>query len=493
MTNEAESGSTRPERYPQVKNLKTLDALRARTIELGIRLPLPDAGVNDVAESAEPTTALASPVSFVDSHAGEFRCGNRLAILPMEGWDGTAEGAPTDLVRRRWSRFGESGASLVWAEATAILPEGRANPNQLVLNEATVDGFAELRTLLHPDQLVGLQLTHSGRYARPDADGPQPRTLYRHPILDDRAGADDSMLLSDDEIDELVAVFIDRAVLAQQAGFHFVDVKACHGYLGHEFLTAYDRPGRYGGDLAGRTRFLRSVVEGIRAAAPDLAVALRLSVFDLIPFSAGPTGHGVPESIGEEGSYRYAFGADEAGERVDLTETHELLDIVEELGIGLVSATAGSPYYCPHVQRPAYFPPSDGYLPPEDPLVGVARLLAATAELVEKHPNIVFVGSGYSYLQDWIGPVAEAAVATGGTTMVGLGRMALSYPHLPADILSGQQLDRGLVCRTFSDCTTAPRAGLISGCFPLDPHYKDHPQRVELTEAKRATRERLRR
>ena len=194
-------------RYPQVKNLKTLDELRARAVELGIRIPLPE-------DWPAAPNALASPVSFVDSHAGEFRCGNRFAILPMEGWDGTTDGAPTDLVRRRWSRFGDSGAALVWAEATAVVPEGRANPNQLVLNDETVDGFAELRDLMHPDQVVGLQLTHSGRYARPSVAGSEPRTLYRHPLLDDRVGADDATVLSDDEIDDLVATFIHRAVLA---------------------------------------------------------------------------------------------------------------------------------------------------------------------------------------------------------------------------------------------------------------------------------------
>jgi len=294
--------------------------------------------------------------------------------------------------------------------------------------------------------------------------------------------------LTDDELDALAEDYVAAAVLAHEAGFDFVDVKHCHGYLLHELLTGYGREGRYGGDLSGRTEFLRTVVAGIRARAPGLAVAVRLSAFDMAPFVPGVGGVGEPETTG---AYGHAFGGDGTGLGIDLTETHELLDHFAQLGIGLVSTTAGSPYYNPHVQRPAYFPPSDGYRPPEDPLVGVARQLAVTAELTAAHPDLAIVGSGYSYVQDWLAHVGQAVVGAGGATMVGLGRMILSYPTLAADVLAGRSLERGLICRTFSDCTTAPRNGLVSGCYPLDPFYKDHPQRVELTKAKRDAKARL--
>ena len=143
--------------------------------------------------------------------------------------------------------------------------------------------------------------------------------------------------------------------------------------------------------------------------------------------------------------------------------------------MGLLGTTAGSPYYNPHVQRPAYFPPSDGYQPPEDPLVGVARQIAATAALAAAHPRLTIVGAGYSYLQEWLPNVAAAVVASGGAAMVGIGRMALSYPEIAADVFAGRPLDARRICRTFSDCTTAPRNGLVSGCYPLDPFYKRAP------------------
>ena len=207
------------------------------------------------------------------------------------------------------------------------------------------------------------------------------------------------------------------------------------------------------------------------------------TVLLLLPFIAGPDGVGEPESTGR---YRHAFGGDGTGVGIDLGEPDRLLTLLGEVGVSMVCTTAGSPYHCPHAQRPAYFPPSDGYLPPQDPLFDVVRLLDATAGLKASHPDLVFVGSGYSYLQEWLPNVAQADVRAGRVDAVGIGRMVLSYHDLPADVVEGRGLDRRRICRTFSDCTTAPRNGLVSGCYPLDAHYKEMPARVELTRVKRA-------
>jgi NADPH2 dehydrogenase len=291
-------------------------------------------------------------------------------------------------------------------------------------------------------------------------------------------------VLSDDEISRLVVDFVRSAKQARQAGFDFVDIKHCHGYLGHEFLSAMDRPGKYGGSFENRTRFLREIVAGIRAEVPDLDIGVRISAFDFIPFHPGADGRGEPEAF--SGSrYPYAFGGDGAGTGIDLAEPLALLELFASLGIRLVCMSAGSPYYNPHILRPALFPPCDGYLPPEDPLVGVARHIAVAAELKRAHPELIFVGSGYSYLQEWLPHVGQAAIRAGMADFVGLGRMALTYPELPADVLAGRPLQRKRICRTFSDCTTAPRNGLVSGCFPLDPFYHQMPERLELGEIKR--------
>ncbi|HEX8201755.1 MAG TPA: NADH:flavin oxidoreductase [Isosphaeraceae bacterium] len=468
----------------RVSTIKSAAALRQHVASLGVDLP-----VDDELETG-PDAPLARP--FVRP-SGPI--GNRFAILPMEGWDGTEDGRPSELTRTRWRHFGQSGAKLIWGgEAVAVRHDGRANPRQLLLTEATVEAIAALRAELldahraafgtADDLLLGLQLTHSGRFSKPnDWHRPEPRIAYRHPYLDPAVGVrDDGPVLSDDDIARLVADFVAAGRLARDAGFAFVDVKHCHGYLGHELLSAVDRPGRYGGSLANRARFLREVVAGLRAEAPGLEIGVRVSAFDLMPFRPGPGGTGVPAAPGA--AYPYAFGGDGTGLGIDLGEPSEFLAILEGLGIDLVCTTAGSPYYNPHVQRPALFPPSDGYLPPEDPLVGCARQIGATAELKARHPRLTVVGTGYSYLQEWLPHVGQRVVRAGGADFVGLGRMVLSYPELPADVLAGRPLARKRICRTFSDCTTAPRNALPSGCYPLDPYYKGRPERQQLAQVK---------
>jgi NADPH2 dehydrogenase len=288
-----------PVSYPKVATLKSPEIFQARLDALGVRL-----GFDPALQSGE-AAPLAQPIA--DASPTPMRAGNRWCILPMEGWDGTTDGRPSDLTRRRWIHFGKSGAAIIWGgEAVAVRQDGRANPNQLLISDATVGDLASLREGLvaaHREQsgsadglLVGLQLTHSGRYARPTSAGPAPRIAYRHPVLDGRLGiTTDAPVFTDEELDRLVDDFVRAAVLARRAGFTFVDVKHCHGYLGHELLSARSRPGRYGGSLDNRLRFLANVVAGIRAAAPDLHVGVRLSVFDTMPFTRGADGVGVPD------------------------------------------------------------------------------------------------------------------------------------------------------------------------------------------------------
>jgi NADPH2 dehydrogenase len=274
------------------------------------------------------------------------------------------------------------------------------------------------------------------------------------------------------------------ARLAHGAGFSFVDIKHCHGYLAHELLSARDRPGRYGGSLENRTRFLREIVDGVRAEVPGLGIGVRLSVFDTGPYRRDETGVGVAETLPP--SYHAAFGLlrDDSDVAAALGDARTVLQMLQDRNVRWICVTAGSPYYNPHVQRPAAFPPIDGYHSPEDPLAGVGRQIEATALLKAAFPGLVFVGSAYSYLQEWLPHVAQYNVRCGLTDFVGLGRMVLAYPGLPADLLAGVPLRRKAFCRTFSDCTTGPRVGLVSGCYPLDPMYADHPDALRLKEVK---------
>jgi len=475
--------------YTRIARLKTPDQLREYVASLGIDLPF------DTELQTGFKAPLAQPYTFQDG----FVVGNRFATQPMEGWDGTLDGKPTEYTLRRWRNFGRSGAKLIWGgEAVAVVHEGRANPNQLLINAENLPALKALRETLvseheklyrtSGDLLIGLQLTHSGRFCRPDPDHKlKPVIAYRHPYLDEKFSLpDDYPVIADEEIRVLIAQFVAAAEMADDAGFQFVDVKHCHGYLGHEFLTAYSRPGPYGGSFENRTRFLRGIVAGIREHIPQMRIGVRLSAFDFPPFHADPeTGVGVQVPLKSEDNYW--FGCQPQHPPIlDLSDTVLFLKLLQSLGIQLVNLTAGSPYYVPHIQRPALFPPSDGYHPPEDPLVSVARQIVATAELKAQFPNLAIVGTAYSYLQEWLPNVAQYVVRSSGADFVGLGRMILSYPEFPADVLAGKTLARKRICRTFSDCTTAPRNHLVSGCYPLDKYYQQIPDYAVLMERKNA-------
>lgn len=490
-----------PFKLTRIPALKSVEEFRAHCAKLGLNLPCDDQIISGT------ESPLATPIESIRINGK--RIGNRFAIQPMEGWDGTTTGGTTEEMVRRWSRFGESGAKIIFGgEAMAIRPDGRANPNQLILSRENQAGIARLREVLvqthkerfgtTDDLVIGFQLTHSGRFCRPhDKKKLEPRIAYRHPILDRKFGiTDDTSVLTDNEVGELIADYVDTAQIAADAGADFVDIKHCHGYLLHEFLSAYTRPGLYGGSFEHRTRILRDIVETIRASGNKIEIAVRLSAFDFVPFRPNPAlsqpgklGPGIPEDFSHCLPYRFAFGVNPTNPvEYDLTETFAFLELCAELGIKLVNISAGSPYYNPHIQRPAAYPPSDGYQPAHDPLIDVARQIDVVRQIRERAPkNIAVIGTAYSYLQEYLPHVAQAVIRQGWTDAIGLGRMSLSYPAMLTDAIARGTVEKKFICRTFSDCTTAPRNGLISGCYPLDKYYAAKPEAQQLKEIKRAT------
>jgi NADPH2 dehydrogenase len=461
-------------KYRKIAGLKTACDLKGYLDEINVSLPF------DPEMKTDPDSPLGQPLERVGKSIG-----NRFCILPMEGWDCLEDGRPGELTKRRWERFGLSGAKLIWGgEACAISGEARGHRHQMMITQATVADISQLRQLLvnthqqrfggSDDLYIGLQLSHAGRFCRADSKQIKPHIVYNHPILDRRLGLEGQTPLSDQEVEKIIAEFICAARLAQQAGFDFVDVKHCHGYLGHEFLSAVERPGKYGGGFDNRTRFLREIVQGIQAEAPQLELGVRLSLFDFVPFCRDGEGVGRPESI--SGDYPFAFGGDQTGLGIDLTETKRLLKMLSELNVRMICTTAGSPYYNPHIQRPSFYPSRDSYTSPEDPLKGVARLIDVTAELKNQRPEMIFIGAGYSYLQQWLGHVVQPLLETGGVDFIGLGRMILPYPDIVTDILNGKAIDEKRLCRTIGHCIKAARHELPAGCYALDRYYKDRPE-----------------
>ncbi len=426
--------------------------------------------------------ALLEPVAVASR-----RVGNRLAVQPMEGCDGTPDGMPDELTFRRYRRFGAGGAKLIWGEAAAVVPEGRANPRQLVADAAHADGLARLLDACRAshreawgddsDLLVGLQLTHSGRYSNP-----RPILAQHDPALDPRTLVDrkaglaitpDYPTISDDDLDRLQDRYVEAAEVARRAGFDFVDLKQCHRYLLNELLASKTRPGKYGGAFENRTRFIREVVARIRREVPGLMVGTRLNVFDGLPYQPGPDMVGVP--CPHEIPFRSGWGTREDDpHEADLAEPIALIGRLRDLGVALVNVTMGNPYASPHILRPFEYPPPDGYETPEHPLVGVDRHFRLAAQVQRAYPDLPVVGSGYSWLQAWMFHAGAANVRDGRIAFVGVGRGALSHPDFARNLADGRPLDPKRTCRTFSYCTALMRSKhnamgqFPTGCPPFD-------------------------
>lgn len=457
----------------------------------------------DSAIETAPKSPLAQPINF-----GGRTVGNRFAIHPMEGWDGMRDGTPSEWTLRRWKNFGISGAKLIWGgEAVAVSHEGRANPNQLYYRPENEKGLARLleatraahreKFATTDDLVVGLQITHSGRFAHPNEfDRLEPRIVHFHPVLDRRLAGDPAKaLLTDGELDGIVEAFVDASIAAQKLGFDFVDIKHCHGYLLHELLAAKTRPGNYGGSFENRTRFLREVVGGLKRDAPGLAFGARVSIYDLAPrVDEVDLVDGV-DGVDEGDTARPESGYDSASvtfgrmspdlKSWESEEPFRFLQLCRDLGAISINISAATPYYSAHMQRPAAYPPVDSLELRQDPLIGVIRQLQITAESKRVVPGVPLVGSAYSYLQEYLPHVAQAQVREGHVDFVGLGRMVLANPTLPEDVLARGKLQRNRLCRTFSDCTNGPRMGFISGCFPLDAEYKALPEWKQIQARKR--------
>jgi 2,4-dienoyl-CoA reductase-like NADH-dependent reductase (Old Yellow Enzyme family) len=417
---------------------------------------------------------------FRPAQVGSFRVGNAFCVQPMEGCDGTLDGQPDELVFRRYERFGAGGAKLIWGEAAAVLDEARANPRQLLINEQTAPALAKMLELCRQahrhnfgrddDLLVGLQLTHSGRYSCR-----KPLLAVHDPILDARMGIDASYpLLDDDYLKRLVDHYIRAAKIAQAAGFSFVDVKQCHRYLLSELLAAKTRPGPYGGSLENRTRLARDIISAIRAEVPGLMIATRMNVYDGIPYRM-KAGSDIGEPCPHELPLQCAWGTNPNDAlEPDLTEPLAWIAEMDRLGVALVNVSMGSPYATPHVIRPYEYPPPDGYATPEHPLIGVARHFRLTAELQRAFPQVPIVGSGYSYLQEFLPLAGAANVRDGRASFIGVGRATLAQPDFVRQLQKHGKMDRKRICRTFSYCTALMRSKhnelgqFATGCPPFD-------------------------
>jgi 2,4-dienoyl-CoA reductase-like NADH-dependent reductase (Old Yellow Enzyme family) len=438
--------------------LDSIEDLRRLATELNVSI-----------DATEDVSILAEPVE-----AGGLVIPNSLAIHPMEAADGDPQGRPGELTMRRYERFARGGAGLLWAEAIAVVPEARANPRQLWLNENSRDAFTvliqrvrETAQDIEPkhNPVIVAQLTHSGRYSKPDGTA-QPLIAQHDPYHDALKAQqkpepkapskipDDWPLLTDDDLDGLIDAYVKTAGLAYEAGFDAVDVKACHGYLISELLACHNRDGKYGGSFDNRTRFLLDVIDAIhKDLGADRQIVTRLGVYDAVPY---PFGWGVDRQ-----DYT----------KPDLSEPKKLVACLLERDVKLINISIANPYYNPHYGRPFNKPITGGYESPEHPLTGVTRLINLAGEIQKAFADIAVVGTGYSWLGALIPNVAAAAKAKGLVSIIGLGRMAFAYPDFANDIILKGRLDPRKTCIACSACSQIMVDGGMIGCVVRDKQY----------------------
>jgi len=430
-------------------SFRSPDELRAKIEALDPAIPFSD----DISVLLEPATVAGRRIT------------NRLAVLPMEGADAAPDGGPSEWTSRRYERYATGGSGIIWFEATAVRRDGRSNPRQLMLTDGTEDAFKKLvagtrdaaARAFGPDHqpLLVLQITHSGRFAKPEGK-PEPLIVHRSPFLDPLLGLPaDHPLLTDESLSEIQDDFVNAADLAASAGFDGVDIKACHGYLVSELLASFTRTGsRYGGPFENRVRFLLETVRRIRQEVPRLLVTSRLSAADMVPFP-------------------YGFGMNpNKCKTPNLKEARELVCLLAKEGVRFLALSMGVPAWKAHFGRPFNKPVPGGSVPDEHPLESVARHLRFASDLQRSFPGTAVVGSGYSWLRQFFPNVGAAMVRSGRTAVIGLGRGALACPDFPKDLMVKGRLSPRKVCTACSLCSHLLRQQKRVGCVVRDPEYR---------------------
>jgi len=451
---------------------KTLKDLRKKLDELHLELPF-----------HKKFDILKQPLSL-----NEKIIPNRLSVQPMEGFDSKRDGSPSFLTIRRYKRYANGGAGIIWCEATSILEGYKSNSHQLTITENNVAEFRKFvefikteskqalqKLSFHHPSLMILQLNHSGRYCK-KGDNKYPIRAYHNMSLDVAINVPkiDGKIISDEELKEVEDIWVRKALLAREAGFDGVDIKACHGYLISELLGARTRKDSiYGGnDLMNRCRLLLNIIKKLRKKIPkddSFLITSRLGVYDGVPY---PLGFGVAQTKGE------GFPAS-----IDLNEPIKLIKKLYELGVRLINISAGNPYYKPHITRPFDNPVKGSDKPSEHPLCGVYRLIKITEKMRDNiPPEMRIIGSGYSYLRDFAPYVCAGLIRDHKVDICGFGRMAFANPNFPNQIFEMGTIPKKNVCIACSQCSQLMKNGVSTGCVIRDSAYelKNKPKRKSI-------------
>jgi 2,4-dienoyl-CoA reductase (NADPH2) len=413
---------------------RTKDDLQGKAKDLGFDLPYSD----DI-----------SPL-FQPYQLARFSIANRLVVQPMEGYDSENDGSPSELSKRRYLRYASGGSGTIWNEAVSVMHDGRSNPHQLWIHKKNSDSFSRLNDEVRRNAIkqginpfLVIQLTHSGRYSKPEGVA-KPQVAAPNPLLDKIP----PRIITDDDLKRILDQFVEASKLAYKSGYNGIDIKACHGYLVVELLSAKTRINSiFGGEeTSQRFRFLLEAIDRIKYEVPEMVVTTRLGISDL---------------------YGGGFGVDDKGDP-DFTEPLLLVDHLKLRGIGLINITMGSPYFNPHVSRPYDNPLPGQNKPAEHPLEGVMRMINSTSLFQERFPEIAMVGSAWSFLRHFAPNVGAAVIGNGQASFIGFGRNSFAYPSMPLDLMKNRLADPRKACITCSGCTRLIRSLMPGGCVIHD-------------------------
>ena len=429
---------------------KNFEDIKQKEKALGISLPF-----------ADKTDILSTPLQV-----GGITLPNRLGIAPMEGADSLPDGAPSEFTYRRYIKDAVGGSAVIWFEAISIVEEARSSKTQLLLTKDNVDEYKKLTDAVKKAGMEAngfapyliMQANHSGRYSNPD-NKPAPLIAYRHPELEQFRAADDSCIVSDDYLKGLEEKYGEATKLAKEAGFDAVDIKSCHGYLFVELLSAYNRPGQYGGSYENRTRMLKNCVTAAKAYEDkDFAVTCRLGIYD---------GY----------AYPYGFGVSpEGGVEPDYTEPIKLVtELYKDFGMKMIDITMGNPYATTHVTRPY---DNGKYIPDEHPFVGIDRMVHGIEAIKKAVPEMVVFGSAPTYLREYSDLLCAGMVEQGMCDGMLFGRMSFANPDFANDIVKNGRINPAKVCLTCGMCGDLIRAHKPTGCVIRDretfmPFYQE--------------------
>ena len=417
-------------------NFKSLEEIKSKVNELGVEVNFDD----DFSPLWEP------------KKIGKKTAPNSFAVLPMEGCDSNTDGSPSELVYARYKKLAAGGYGLIWWEANAVVEEGKANELQMML---TASNRFKFKALLDEVNKIAydtwghkpihiLQLTHSGRYSRPEGHISRPLVPQHDPELD----KGNEIIVSDEYLDGLTYRYVESAKLAKEVGFDGVDIKACHRYLVSELLASHTREGKYGGSFENRSRFLLQTIKAVKKElGDDFIVASRFNVYDAHP-------------------YPYGFGVDKDDMwKFDESEPVALVKAMVEAGVELLSNSGGNPYYIyPQVTRPFDMSSYGIPTPDEHPLESIERLHYLTSVVQKAAGDVPVVGNGYSWLRQFIPYVGSANLKAHKCSLVGFGRSSFAYPDAPKDLKEKGQMDPNKTCIACSKCTQIMRDHGTTGC-----------------------------